>query len=223
MKLFADNEGCIFSVCLSMGHTFLFIIAGGHKRESEIAMKKVLCFLIILIGILNTTACTSDNPHTETNDDSSSDNNQSEVAENQPNSDETSNDDNYNSLQITKISPSNYDGPECWLLFKSKKVIEVYADINTTDTNWKESCKTVFTMLVDEMNISTDYSNSENIIIKLYNRKDLISYNQPTYADLIALWETRPVLYIPASSPRVIFYPNGAVIAAKQETENWQP
>ena len=189
----------------------------------------ILSIVLFFVGVLTAPSSDSSEDHSNNTNQGQTEDNNNQNSENANNSqsgnnnteNNTNNNTNDNSTTIRLLSPSNYNGPECWLLNESNSIIEVYAKIETTNSNWKESCKTVFSMLIDEFEISTDFSNAPNIMLKIYNSKDNMSNNQPDYSHLIALWESHPTTYISESAPKITYYPNGAGMNAKQESENW--
>lgn len=125
-------------------------------------------------------------------------------------------------LEMVQLAPDGYAGPECWLLSgngitNDGETLDVYANIDNKSDNWHNECKTVFKMLISE------YGEYSNLTFKIYNSKDNMSNNQPTYDNLIALWQSNPVTYVSESKPTIIWYPNGAGVNSKQESEIWNP
>ncbi len=124
--------------------------------------------------------------------------------------------------EMLQLAPDGYTGPECWLLSgkgitKDGETLDVYAVVDNKSSNWHNECKTVFKMLISE------YGEYSNLTFKIYNSKDNVSNNQPTYDSLIALWQSNPVTYVSESKPTITWYPNGAGANSKQESEIWNP
>ncbi len=139
--------------------------------------------------------------------------------ENNTNEDKINSDTNPEMLQL---APDGYTGPECWLLngkgvTNDGETLDVYTIIDNKSDNWHNECKTVFKMLISE------YGEYSNLTFKIYNSKDNMSNNQPTYDSLIALWQSNPVTYVSESKPTITWYPNGAGANSKQESEIWNP
>lgn len=121
-----------------------------------------------------------------------------------------------------QITSADYSGPECWLLAEpsattSEVVFDVYVDIDTAVDGWHDQVKSVIALLWSQ------YSDNEKFMFKIYNGTDGLDKKQPTYEDLIACWQNKPFSAITESKPTITWYPNGAGVAAQEETENWEP
>lgn len=118
---------------------------------------------------------------------------------------------------IKYFMADNYTGPTCCMLYESDSVVEVYAAIDNRVDGWKEQCKMVFKMLKEE------YEGYEDVIFKIYNSPEDLLGNQPDITNIIAVWQSNPYSYFTESKPTITWYPDGAGINAKQESEIWNP
>ena len=120
-----------------------------------------------------------------------------------------------------QITSPDYTGPECWLLSEpttsaSEKLFEVYAVIDIQNEDWHEQTKSVISLLWSKYN-------GEKVMFKIYNGTEGLDKTQPTYEELVAIWQNEPFSAITESKPTITWYPNGGGVAAQQETENWEP
>ncbi len=60
-------------------------------------------------------------------------------------------------------------------------------------------------------------------MFKVYNGTESLDKTQPTYEELIAIWQNEPFSAITESKPTITWYPSGGSVAAQQETEIWEP
>ena len=123
-------------------------------------------------------------------------------------------------LYPMQITSANYTGPECWLLSEptttNETVLNVYAAIDIQNENWHEQAKSVIALLWSK------YS-GERVMFKIYNGTEGFYKTQPTYEELIAIWQNAPLSVITDSTPTITWYPSGGGTAAQQETESWEP
>lgn len=120
-----------------------------------------------------------------------------------------------------QIVENDYQGPECWLLCEPQIIVdeaiyEVYAPIDRGSTEWKEQVKEVISLCWSQYN---EYS---DILIKVYSGTEGVNQTQPTYNEILAVWERQPFSIITESVPTIIWYPNGAGINAETESEVWE-
>ncbi len=120
-----------------------------------------------------------------------------------------------------KVVFTNYNGPECWLFSESnslasENILEIFAVIDTQKSNWRDQTKMVISAF-------KDVYGDEEVMLKIYNDTEGLNKKQPTYEALIAVWESDPFSMLSESVPTIIWYPNGAGVAAEQELEKWTP
>lgn len=121
-------------------------------------------------------------------------------------------------LTMVEVTADGYTGPECWIIGEftdvDTKGYDVYAKID--EGAEREQTKEVIALLWNAYG-------DEDVMFKIYNGTQGISKKQPTYEELVAVWQNAPFSVITESQPTIIWYPEGGGVAAPQESEIWMP
>lgn len=190
-------------------------------KYSIIAVAWILFLVIGMSGNGETDVPQSDNPpYNETVQSDQTTENATDDAANNNTSSTTDDSENVAPYPM-QITATDYNGPECWLISEpttttSEKVFDIYAVIDTKNDDWHDQTKNVITLLWSKYN-------GERVMFKIYNGTERLDKTQPTYEELIAIWQNEPFSAISESEPTITWYPNEGGIAAQQETENWEP
>lgn len=121
-----------------------------------------------------------------------------------------------------QITADNYNGPECWLLsdptpIGDELVVEIYAKVDTSAEDWHNQIKKAISL------VWSQYSENEKVMLKIYNDTTGLEKNQPTYDELVSIWQSKPFSIITESQPTITWYPNGGGMYSEQESEIWHP
>ncbi len=136
-------------------------------------------------------------------------------------SDKTTENNDDNPQYPMYISSTDHSNLECWLINEpasigNEIIFDVYANVDTTHKNWHNQVKDVVALLWNKYN-------NENVMFKIYNGTHNLDKKQPTYDDLIAIWQENPFSATSESQSTITWYPEGWSVAALQETECWHP
>lgn len=113
--------------------------------------------------------------------------------------------------------------PECWLLYESEysigdttpKIYEIYSAINPQKDGWQNEVKIVLSMFYHT------YNEYDDVLIRVYNSMDNENHNQPTFTNLIAFWQSKPVSFIEEKSAEITWYVGA--YSTQNKTEEWHP